>query len=230
MDRLELPDASEDYYLFNLKVDHIGMMKRIGYIIPDDENTYAVENPEKISDRKDRFAIFRRKYINDEGFVIRSSLDRVYKHIVPTRPEARVSFTHKQSVKLLRNQEYSETMKNPSVSSNHIAIHITKDKPSDDAKSKSYDKTRIIYYLDRQITFDTTEHAFSTRLMKKLSAIEKERFYAQPGMSGKSLKSILSSDPVAVVNGWSADDVIQSYRETVVIGQSRAHISYSVVI
>lgn len=230
MSRLVLPDASENYYLFNLKVDHIEMLSRSGYVIDDDELAYSVVNPDMIDDRIRRFGAFVRKYADADGNVQRHSLDRIYnpKKSDRVKPVAKVSFTHKQVVKAIKNQEYREAMENPQ-SSNYVIIQITKEKPSDDAKSKQHDKINFIYYLDRQITFDVTDHAFSTKLMKKLSPQEAEKFYGQPGMSGKSLKAILVTDPLAIVNGWKIGDVIQSYRETVVINPPRSHISYSVV-
>ncbi|CAK7994991.1 Hypothetical protein POVR1_LOCUS509 [uncultured virus] len=229
MARLLLPDASDDYYLFNLKVDHISMLKKVGYMIPEDEKEYSDEHPDQIDDRKNRFAIFTQKYRNKEGVVPRAALDNTYKNLSPSILNVKVSFTYKQVVKGLRNQEYREAMEHPEKETDHITIQITKDKPPDDAKTKPYDKARIIYYLDRQITFDVTDHAFSTKLVKRLSMAEREKFYGQSGMSGKSLKGILVTDPIAINNGWRIDDVVRLYRENVVVGQPRAHISYAVI-
>lgn len=231
MQRLSLPSPSEQHYLFTLKSDHVSMMRIAGYTIDDDEKSFAIENTDDIFDKQKRFKQFMKLYADENKVVERFKISKYYTHPNEKYPDQDVVFTYKQYVRDVKNAAYGETMRSDKPN-NRVIVQITKEKPPEDAKIKTDDKTPIRYFLDRQITFDAREHSFSTTIMRKLSPAEKEAFLAQSGIVGKTFSGILNTDPISIFNDWRIgptppeSDIIQTRRENIFAGSPSVTISY----
>lgn len=230
--RLNLSKPSELYDLFILKSDHVNMMIRLGYIVDDIERSFAVETSE-IDDKMNRYKIFQSIYQRDGLPVERSALNKFYKHTDKNVMSMDVIFTSKDKIKDHKNAQYQKGMIEAGGVSSRQAVttvYITKERVPDDARPKMYDMVSTRYILDRQITFDVTEHHYGTHQMYRLTPHEKEEFFEQEGLNGKLLTQILSTDPVVFVNGWKLGDVIRITRENVFTSSVSSSITYREVV
>lgn len=106
--RLVLPAPSEGYNIFLLKTDHLKMLIRMGYNIPQEELDFTIENPNDSMDTKVRYGRFKKYY--DRIVMDRAMLDDTYTHPDPNIRPIKVMFTSKDRVKEISQAERRESM------------------------------------------------------------------------------------------------------------------------
>ena len=188
--RLSLPQPSIKYNYFILKVNQINMMSDRGYLIEKDEKKLADES----KTHEERMALFAKKYEkkNEKGHLFYNK-DDLNKDYIP-RDERMEKFIDKEElydkkdlIKIIHNKlimkvyfstkSNAKHLKNDILANNqhrlNVDILIISDEiplgffsPDTDPPKKSGVDIKIL--TDKQITFDTRKHSFSTKNMVKL--------------------------------------------------------------